>query len=133
MEPVSITHTLSPWTPGVLSLALYAGLVVAAISSLLFLISYLGEKKPSPNKQTPYECGIIPTGLARFRYPVPFYLIAIFFVIFDVEAAFIFAWAVAFETLGWAGYLRITFFIVVLLFSLFYVWRKGALDWKNPE
>ncbi|MBI4772985.1 MAG: NADH-quinone oxidoreductase subunit A [Deltaproteobacteria bacterium] len=100
---------------------------------LLFFCSRLGEKKPSPEKARPYECGIIPTGSARFHYPIPFYLVAIFFLIFDVEAAFIFSWAVAFEQLGWIGYLRITFFIVVLLFSLFYVWKKGALDWKKAE
>jgi NADH-quinone oxidoreductase subunit A len=133
MEPISISHALSPWTPGVPSLILYTGLVLAAIGVLLFLIAWLGEKRYQTEKQRAYECGIIPTGLARFRYPVPFYLIAIFFVVFDVEAAFIFAWAIAFEDLGWFGYLRITFFIVILLFSLFYVWRKGALDWKNPE
>ena len=82
-------------------------------------------------KQRPYECGVIPTGSARFRYPVPFYLVALFFLIFDVEGAYIFAWAVAFTDLGWTGYLRISFFIIVLLFSLFYGWRKGALDWKQ--
>jgi NADH-quinone oxidoreductase subunit A len=61
---------------------------------------------------------------------VPFYLVAAFFLIFDVEAAFIFAWAVAVNDLGWLGWLQVTFFIVVLLVSLFYLWKKGALDWK---
>jgi NADH-quinone oxidoreductase subunit A len=133
MQPVSMSHAYSPWTPGVLSLVVYAGMVVVAIGVLLFLVAWLGEKRQRPEKQRPYECGVIPTGSARFRYPIPFYLVAIFFVIFDVEAAYIFAWAVAFDELGWTGYLRITFFIVVLLFSLFYVWRKGALDWNKAE
>ena len=125
-----MSHAFSPWTPGVLSLVLYAGAVLVAIAVLLFLVAWLGEKKQRPEKQRPYECGIIPTGSAWFRYPVPFYLVATFFLIFDVEAAFIFSWAVAFDELGWTGWLRITFFIVVLLLSLFYIWKKGGLDWR---
>jgi NADH-quinone oxidoreductase subunit A len=89
----------------------------------------LGVKNETAEKLTPYESGVIPTGSARFRYPVPFYLVATFFLIFDVEAAFIFSWAVAFEELGWEGWLRISFFIIVLLVSLFYIWVKGGLDW----
>lgn len=130
MEPVSIAEALSPWDPGLLSLVLYGGLVSSAIGVLLFLIFWLGEKNPRPEKQRPYECGIIPTGSAWFRYPVPFYLVAAFFLIFDLETVFIFAWAVAFYELGWMGWLRITFFILVLLLSLFYIWKKGGLDWR---
>jgi NADH-quinone oxidoreductase subunit A len=133
MQPVSMSHAFSPWTPGVLSLVLYASAILVAIGVLLFLVAWLGEKKQCLEKQRPYECGIIPTRPAHFRYPVPFYLVAVFFLIFDVEAAYIFAWAVSFEELGWAGYLRIIIFIVILLLSLFYVWKKGGLDWKNPE
>ena len=73
---------------------------------------------------------MIPTGGARLRYPVPFYLVAVFFLIFDVEAAFIFSWAVAMEDLSWHGWLQISFFIIVLLLSLFYIWKKGGLDWS---
>jgi NADH-quinone oxidoreductase subunit A len=120
----------SPWEPGILSLGLYAFIVCALIALLLFLCAWLGEKKKNPDKERPYECGIIPTGTARFRYPIPFYLVGIFFLIFDVETAFIFAWAVAFDELGWMGWARISFFIVVLLFSLFYIWNKGGLDWR---
>ena len=133
MEPISLYHSFSPWTPGGLSLLLYIGLVLAAIILLLFIIFFLGEKKPGKEKNTPYECGVIPSGPARFPYPVPFYLVAVFFVIFDMETIFIFAWAVAFRELGWTGYLRVTIFILVLLLSLFYVWRKGALDWKTTK
>lgn len=121
---------LSPWEPGILSLFVYTLMVCVAIGAVLFLTSWLGEKKKTPEKGRPYECGIIPTGPAWFRYPVPFYLVAAFFLIFDVEAAFIFSWAVAFDELGWTGWLRITFFIVVLLLSLFYIWKKGGLDWR---
>jgi NADH-quinone oxidoreductase subunit A len=114
-----------------MSLVLYAAMVLALMGILLFLTRWIGEKKPTAEKLRPYECGIIPTGSARFPYPVPFYLVAIFFLIFDVEAAFIFAWAVAFRELGWAGWLEISVFIVILLFSLIYIWNKGGLDWRR--
>lgn len=129
MPPLATTAVLSPWEPGFLSLLLYAGMVLALIGLILFLTSWLGEKKLNPEKLRPYECGIIPTGGARFRYPVAFYLVAIFFLIFDVEAAYIFSWAIAVEELGWAGWLQVSFFIIVLLVSLFYLWGKGGLDW----
>ena len=119
------------WEPGILTLGLYAAMVLALIGALLFLCGWLGEKRRTPEKRRAYECGMIPAGSARFRYPVPFYLVAIFFLIFDVEAAFIFAWAVAFEELGWKGWLQIVFFITILLFGLFYVWGKGGLDWRT--
>jgi NADH-quinone oxidoreductase subunit A len=119
------------WEPGILTLGLYAAMVFALTGALLFLCGWLGEKRETPEKRRAYECGMIPTGSARFRYPVPFYLVAIFFLIFDVEAAFIFAWAVAFEELGWTGWLQIVFFITILLFGLFYVWGKGGLDWRT--
>lgn len=111
------------------SLAAYTFMVLVLMGVILFLTAWLGEKKATPEKLRPYECGIIPTGPARLRYPVPFYLVATFFLIFDVEAAFIFTWGIAFRPLGWAGWLQISFFIMVLLVSLFYLWKKGGLDW----
>ncbi len=130
MQPTSpVTAALSPWEPDIFSLVLYTFMVLALIAVLLFLSSWLGEKKENPEKARPYECGIIPTGLARFRYPVPVYLVAVFFLIFDVEAAFIFTWAIAFDQLGWTGWLQMFFFVFVLLFSLFYIWKKGGLEW----
>jgi NADH-quinone oxidoreductase subunit A len=129
MESPTALPALSPWEPGMLSLGIYTLLVLLLLGLILFLTAWLGEKKPSPEKLRPYECGIIPTGLARLRYPVPFYLVATFFLIFDVETAFVFTWAIAFRTLGWLGWLRISFFIVVLLLSLFYIWKKGGLEW----
>ena len=122
----------SPWIPGFLSLVLYAALVLGLLALLLFLTRWLGEQRPSPEKALPYECGVIPTGGARFRYPVAFYLVAVFFLIFDVESALIFSCAVAIEELGWRGWLQISFFIIVLLASLVYLWKKGGLDWRSP-
>jgi NADH-quinone oxidoreductase subunit A len=129
MQPVETTGILSPWEPGIFSLSVYGILVLAFIASQLFIAYWLGEKKKNPEKLRPYESGIIPTGTARLRYPVPFYLVAIFFLIFDVEAAFIFSWAIAYKALGWSGWLQISFFIIVLILGLVYIWNKGGLEW----
>jgi NADH-quinone oxidoreductase subunit A len=129
MQPVS-PFTLTPWVAGVFSFILYVVIVVGLLTALLFLTRWLGEQRPDPEKARPYECGVIPTGWARFRYPVPFYLVAVFFLIFDVEAAFVFSWAVAMPDLSWRGWLQISFFIIVLLLSLAYIWKKGGLDWR---
>ena len=129
MQPIACQVILSPWEPGVFSLALFTVLVLAFVASQLFIASWLGAKKPTAEKARPYESGIIPTGSARLRYPVPFYLVAIFFLVFDVEGAYIFSWAVACEELGWAGWLQMTFFIGLLLVGLVYIWKNGGLDW----
>jgi len=113
-----------------LSLGLYAVITLALIGLLLVLTRWLGERKTDIEKARAYECGVIPSGWARFRYPVPFYLVAVFFLIFDVETALIFSWAVAMEELSWLGWLQISFFIVILLISLIYLWKKGGLDWR---
>ena len=134
MQPIVDTSVFSPWEPGIFSLMLYGILVVGLIAVMHFLSSWLGEKKDNPEKRRPYESGIIPTGAARFRTPVPFYMVAIFFLIFDVEGAFIFSWAIACEDLGWQGWMQISFFIAVLLLGLVYIWRKGGLEWgPKPE
>ena len=130
MEAISPAATLSPWEPSVFALTVYTILVLAVIASQLFLASWLGERKPSIEKSRPYECGVIPTGSARFRYPVPFYLVAIFFLLFDVEGVYIFSWAVGYKDLGWAGWIQMAFFILVLLFGLIYIWMRGGLDWR---
>lgn len=129
MQPSLESGVLSPWHPGIFSLTVYTLIVLLLVALLLFLSRWLGETNPHPEKQRPYESGIIPTGLARLRDPVPFFLVAIFFLLFDVEGAFIFAWATAYQALGWAGWLQITFFILVLILGLVYIWKKGGLEW----
>ena len=111
------------------SLIVYGAVVIALTVVLLFLSRWLGHRKPNDEKLRVYESGIIPTGLARLRYPVPFFMVAIFFLIFDVEGAYIFAWAIAWDQLGWPGWVQISFFIAVLLIGLIYIWRKGGLTW----
>jgi len=129
MHPVTIAGTLSPWNPGVFSLIIYGLIIFALIGALFFIASWLGEKKINSEKLRAYESGIIPTGTARLHYPIPFFLVAIFFLIFDVESAFIFSWAISCDELGWSGWLQISFFIIMLLLGLVYIWRKGGLDW----
>jgi len=127
--PQSTSEMLSPWEAGIFELMVFTGFVFVLMALILFLTSWLGEKKETPEKLRPYEGGVIPTGFARFRYPVPFYLVATFFLIFDVEAAFILSWAVAFGKLGLAAWLEMCLFIFVLLLSLIYLWMKGGLEW----
>ncbi len=130
MQPIPGGGTLSPWEPGAFTLIVYGILVLVFIASQLFLASWLGEKKPGREKSRPYECGIIPSGPARLRYPVPFYLVAIFFLIFDVEAAYILTWAVVYPDVGWPGTLQMGFFMILLMAGLFYIWKNGGLDWR---
>jgi len=111
------------------SIAVYTAVTVLLIGGLLLAAWWLGAKRTSPAKQIPYESGVTPSGSARLPWPVPFYLIAIFFIVFDVEAAFIFAWAVVREALGLAGLVQITVFIIILAAGLVWLWLKGGLDW----
>jgi len=129
VQPIDARALLSPWQPGMFTLTLYAVVVIALTIALLFLSRWLGQRLPNNEKLRVYESGIIPTGQARLRYPVPFFMVAIFFLIFDVEGAYIFSWAVASRPLGWAGWFQIEFFIAVLIAGLVYIWVKGGLEW----
>jgi NADH-quinone oxidoreductase subunit A len=92
---------------------------------------FLGQRTGGEVKGQPYESGVMPSGDSRLREPVPFYLVAIFFIVFDVEAIFVVSWAVTWDRLGWAGFWQITFFIVILFLGLLYLWKKGGLDWGS--
>jgi NADH-quinone oxidoreductase subunit A len=104
------------------------GLLVMAMLSMSFV---LGQRHHDRATGSPYESGILSEGSARVRFSAKFYLIAMFFVIFDLEAVFLFAWAVAVRETGWAGYAEALLFIMVLLATLAYLWRVGALDWRQ--
>lgn len=110
-------------------LLVYSAAVVVLVAGMLGLSYVLGERHKEKATGEPYESGVPPTGSARLRFDVKFYLIAMFFVIFDLEAAFLFAWAIALRELGWLGYLEVVVFVGVLLVALVYLWRVGALDW----
>jgi NADH-quinone oxidoreductase subunit A len=121
-------------TPVVLwPMAVYAGAVIALVAAMIGVSYLLGQRHQGRAKGDPYEGGIIPTGPARLRFSVKYYLVAVFFVVFDLEAAFLFAWAVAAREAGWAGYVEALVFIGVLLVALVYLWRQGALDWSPPR
>ena len=112
-------------------LAVYLVAVVLLMASVIGLSSILGQRHKDRVTGEPFESGILPTGTARLLFSAKFYLIAMFFVIFDLEAIFIFAWAVAVPELGWAGYWKISAFTAVLVAALIYLWRAGALDWGS--
>ncbi|MBW4053819.1 MAG: NADH-quinone oxidoreductase subunit A [Proteobacteria bacterium] len=116
-------------SPSFYHIAIYAFVSVILIGVLLVAAWWLGDKRTSPAKQMAYESGVVPSGSARLAWPVPFYLVAIFFIVFDVEAAFIFTWAVAWDLLGIAGLVQITVFIAILFAGLAWLWLKGGLDW----
>ena len=99
----------------------------------LFLSKLVAPSNPTPEKLEPYECGIVPLQEPVQRFPVKFYLVAMLFVIFDIEIVFLFAWAVVFYDLGWAGMAAVGIFTFLLVETLVYVWRRGALDWNIPR
>jgi NADH-quinone oxidoreductase subunit A len=105
-------------------------IVTLVVPAGMILLSYvLGQRHSEHATGYPYEAGIVSEGSAEARFSIKFYLIAMFFVVFDLEAVFIIAWAVAAREVGWAGYLEILFFTVILVATLAYLWRLGALDW----
>ncbi len=110
---------------------LYAIIALVIIVAMLAISWFLGEKGFGRSKNKPYESGIKPTGSARLRFPSKFYLIAMFFVLFDIEAVFIFSWAMAFRETGWIGFAAIAVFIGILLALLIYEISIGALDFET--
>ncbi len=112
-------------------LGVYVALVAFLATAMVGLSYVLGQRHHDRSTDSPYESGILSEGSARVRLSAKFYLVAMFFVIFDLESIFIFAWAVAVRETGWTGYLEISIFIVVLLAALGYLWRVGALDWGS--
>jgi len=118
---------LSSYAPILLHLLAAGGLAAG-----LILVSWLiGERKPNPAKSSAYECGIPASGDAREPFAVKFYLVAMLFILFDVEAVFFFPWAVVFRDLKMAGFVEMFLYIGILLVGYVYLWKKGALDWRT--
>ncbi|ABA57631.1 NADH dehydrogenase subunit A [Nitrosococcus oceani ATCC 19707] len=109
---------------------LYAGMVLVLVALIVGFSYILGQRPRERATDEPFESGVVTVGFARLRFPAKFYLVAVLFVIFDMEAAFIFAWAVAFRETGWIGYGGALAFITILGVALIYEWRVGALDWQ---
>src|SRR3954451_5370906 len=115
----------------------WLSIVLMIVLGLLFAVpsvalsQFLGPRKPSPEKSAPYECGMPAVGDARERMSVKFYLVAMIFLLFDIEVAFLYPWAMALRALGWGGFVQVLLFMLLLLAGYIYVWRKGALDWGS--
>lgn len=112
-------------------LGVYTAIVFGLVGAMLGLSYLLGQRHHDRSTDFPYESGIVSEGSARVRLSAKFYLVAMFFVIFDLEAVFLFAWAVAVRETGWTGYVEVFVFISVLLVALGYLWRVGALEWGS--
>ena len=106
-------------------------IVVALAGTILGLSAWVGVKRPSREKLSPYECGIPPVGNARERFSISFYLVGMLFILFDVEAVFLYPWAVVYKGLRWFGFVEMFLYIAILLAGYIYIWKKGALDWTR--
>jgi NADH-quinone oxidoreductase subunit A len=117
------------WFSILIMIALGAGFALVSV----LLSHVLGPRHPTAEKSAPYECGMPPVGDARERQSVKFYLVAMIFLLFDIEVAFLYPWAMALRDLGWNGFVEVVLFFALLLAGYMYVWRKGALDWGNEK
>jgi len=105
--------------------------VMALAAVILGLSWWVGVRRPSREKLEPYECGIEPVGDARGSFSISFYLVGMIFILFEVEAVFLYPWAVVFKSLKWSGFVEMTLYIAILLAGYIYLWKKGALDWTR--
>jgi NADH-quinone oxidoreductase subunit A len=113
-----------------LPLLMHFGIATALATAIVVLSWLVGQHKPGRSKMSPYECGVPPVGDARGRFSVKFYLVAMLFILFDVEAVFLYPWAVILRTdLKMFGFWEMLVYIAIVLVGLFYVWKKGVLDW----
>src|SRR5687767_3368332 len=117
------------WLSILLMIALGAGFGTISV----LLSSVLGPRNPTPEKLAPYECGMPAVGDARERQSVKFYLVAMVFLLFDIEVAFLYPWALAIRDLRWVGLIQIVVFFALLLTGFVYIWRKGVLDWSRRD
>jgi len=114
-------------------LVVYFFASVTIVAGMITLSYILGQRHKGRATGEPYESGIAATGPAHVRFDVKFYLVAMFFVIFDIEAVFIFGWSIAVREVGWAGYVEILVFIAIMVCALVYLWRIGALEWGSRK
>ena len=113
---------------------LVQGIIAVGLAAVLIVLSYvLGKRVRNQVKDTPYESGMTPTGDARGRFSVKFYLVAMLFILFDIEAIFLYPWAVVYRELKMFGFIEMLVFVVLILSGFFYIWKKGALDWSQSD
>ncbi|HEY2433323.1 MAG TPA: NADH-quinone oxidoreductase subunit A [Vicinamibacterales bacterium] len=120
---------MNPWLPVLIMLGMGGGFAVVNIG----LGKLVAPRRPTPEKEAPYECGMPPVGDARDRHPVKFYLVAMIFLLFDIEIAFLYPWALAVRDLRWVGFFQLIVFFLLLLTGYVYVWRKGVFDWGHER
>ena len=118
---------------GWLGVVIMIGLGIGFAATMIGASMLLGPRNPTPEKLAPYECGMPAVGDARERHSVQFYLVAMIFLLFDIEVAFLYPWAIAFRELGIVAYWQIVTFFALLLTGYIYVWRKGAFDWSGER
>ena len=124
--PTSATEVYFP--------VLLQALVAMALAAGLLTVSYLlGKRVKNRVKDMPYESGIVPTGDARQRFSVKFYLVGMLFILFDIEAIFLYPWAVVYRELLMPGFVEMLIFVILILSGFFYIWKKGALDWSGSD
>ena len=118
---------MQSWLPILIMIGFGAGFAVFNIG----LSKLVGPKRPTPEKLASYECGMPPVGDTRDRHPVKFYLVAMIFLLFDIEIAFLYPWALAVRELRWTGFFQLIMFFLILLTGYVYVWRKGVFNWGH--
>lgn len=116
---------MSPYIP-ILALMVLSVVIAGA---MVGLSRFLGPQKPDPKKLAPYECGMSPIGGARVRFSVKFYLIAMLFILFDIEAIFLYPWAVVHRHLGWFSLIEMAIFMAILAVGYIYIWKRGGFEW----
>jgi NADH-quinone oxidoreductase subunit A len=116
-----------------LPLLIHFILALMLAGAIVLLSWFFGERRYSRAKFQPYECGITPTGDARQRFSVKFYLVAMLFILFDVEAVFLYPWAILLRELKMFGLWEMLVYIGIVLVGFFYIWQKGVLDWNEPH
>jgi NADH-quinone oxidoreductase subunit A len=114
-------------------LVLYSAIVIVLIVALTAVSHLLGQRRKDHATEEVYESGVLSVGSAQLKISVPFYLTAILFIIFDLEAVFLFAWAISIRETGWLGYAEVFIFIAILIAGLVYLWRSGALEWRTQR
>jgi NADH-quinone oxidoreductase subunit A len=124
LETPSLTYSYGP-------IFLTVGFALIVASAVWILATFLGQKNPTPEKLIPYESGSETTGARHVKLSVKFYLTALLFVVFDIEAVFLYPWATLYQSLGWMGLVEMLIFLVMLTVALVYCWKKGALEWET--
>jgi len=129
----SLIAYITRFSPQTWALGIYVVAVFVIVGLMQGLAWVLGGRNHGRAKTEPFESGVVSLGTARLRISAKFYLVAMFFVIFDLEAVFVYAWAVSVRQSGWSGFIEAAIFIVALLIGLIYIWRLGGLDWAPTQ